>query len=331
MPKTAVCGFQVRLGRFLQCCFDLTRVGNFFANYTTPRGIEFSIDRQSLLPNDAARQFICCIEQLAHDAFRSFLKETEAQNAESIFALNEQSRMNGGNVFDSTTGRELSDALASYADLLCFKLVEVDPGKSFVEVSPQFVDLRTLATLSGTIWVSQNPCAITEGRGFHGYIEPEGFLAGLYDYARYRMSQEPQTGKVFVLGPNRPASMLFDADPESTVEFIQAKRLGTIRVQRVALSNIRFAEGAQNILAEVRGRWTGAIYLRDFTDPDGKPYVFLGRFRVLIQKASRLRDYLELLKGQGRFMKLAETVALLKEDEAGYAPAEIADLLLTKD
>jgi len=71
--------------------------------------------------------------------------------------------------------------------------------------------------------------------------------------------------------------------------------------------------------------------LRDFTDPDGKPYVFLGRFRVLIQKASRLRDYLELLKGQGRFMKLAETVALLKEDEAGYAPAEIADLLLTKD
>jgi len=40
-----------------------------------------------------------------------------------------------------------------------------------------------------------------------------------------------------------------------------------------------------------------------------------------------LRSYLEGLKNEGRLIKLAETVALLKDDEAGFTPAALADML----
>lgn len=42
-----------------------------------------------------------------------------------------------------------------------------------------------------------------------------------------------------------------------------------------------------------------------------------GRHRILVQKTSRLRSYLEGLKNEGRLIKLAETVALsrtMKQD-----------------
>jgi hypothetical protein len=327
MPRTAICGFQVALGRFLQLCFDLNRVGNVFANYRTPRGLEFSIDRQALLPNEAARQFTRDIAHLVHDAYREFLKKTGSQNPESIFTLNEQSRMNGGNVFDTFTGDELADAYANYPDLLCFKLIEVDPEKDLWEVMPRFVDLRTLVNMKGTIYVFQNSYTTPAGRG-QAYIDGEGHLPMAYAYARHSIRQGPPNGNTFVIEANRPASMLFDADPNSTVEVVRAERILNICIQKITLSNIRFADPPGGILAEVQGRWSGAVYLRDFSTPDGKPYVFLGRHRVLIRKSCRLRHYLEELKGQGRLMKLAETVALLKEDEAGYVPEAVAGLLL---
>jgi hypothetical protein len=36
---------------------------------------------------------------------------------------------------------------------------------------------------------------------------------------------------------------------------------------------------------------------------------------------------LEGLKNEGRLIKLADTIALLKEDEVGFTPAALADVL----
>ena len=132
--------------------------------------------------------------------------------------------------------------------------------------------------------------------------------------------------------PHRTASMLFDCDPNSTVEFFSAllpPAMSAVKVcvQRISLRNVNFARPPEGILAQIQGRWSGWIYLRDFEGPNGKPYAFLGRHRVLIQKSSLLRSYLEGLKADGRLIKLAETIALLQDDEAGFTPAAVADLL----
>ena len=90
---------------------------------------------------------------------------------------------------------------------------------------------------------------------------------------------------------------------------------------------MRFSDGPQRILGEVQGRWTGAIYIREFATPSGRPYVFLGRHRVLVESTSRLRVFLEDLKSQARLTKMADTIALLKQDEAGYSPKELSSIL----
>jgi hypothetical protein len=327
-PVAAICGFR---GSFWRggFCFDVSRVGTFSANHRSPRGFEFSIDRQSLLANQAAEEFAKTITQLVHSGYREFLKEARAQNEKAIFELNTESRIGGGNVFDVLTGNELSAAYSSYPDLLCFKLREVRAGVAFSASNVQYLDLTRLAKQSGVAWVIQNSYSTPVGGMRQAYAPPESLLPAAYQYAQSRLAQAGAGKEMFVLEPDRAASMLFDGDPESTVEFFSLPGLAgkQICIQRMSLENVRLRDAPEGILAVVQGRWTGAIYVREFATPDGRPYVFLGRHRVLIQKSSRLRVHLEDLKSEGRLIKLADTIAQLKEDEAGFTPTGIAGLL----
>jgi hypothetical protein len=331
-PQQAVCGFLVTLpfGKF---CFDVSRVGTYFANYQTPRGIEFSLDRRGLLVNEASHKFSNEIRDLIHKAYREFLKRTASQNVETIFNLNDESRMNGGNIVDTFTGDELSVAYLNYPDLLCFKLWRVDVNVlDFRQVTPSFFDLQALTQQSATIFVIQNSYAIPVGGGRLASFPAESLLPFAYLYALREMREARVEGVVYVATPDRAASMLFDCDRASTVEFFDAtlppiQSSVSLCIQRIALDNVRVASLPEDILAEVTGSWSGAIYLREFKAPSGKPYVFLGRHRVVIQKSSRLRSFLEDLKGKGRLIKLAGTIALLKDDEGGFTPPSLESLL----
>jgi hypothetical protein len=330
-PRTAICGFQVNV-RNDPMCFDVTRVGTYFVNYTTPLGIEFSIDRQQLLDTEASRRFATQTAQLIHSGYREFLKSIGAQSAESIFVLNAESRMNGGEVPDTFTGRELADAYSNYPDLLCFKLRAVRPDNDVRKVQPEYLNLRELAKRSGIIWVVQNHYQVPVGGGRFASFYEESLLPFTYLYATRRLKESTVQEDMFAVEPHRLASMLFDCDPNSTVEFFDALLVPgmpavEVCIQRISLGNVRFTGPPEGILAEIQGRWSGAIYLRDFVKPNGKPYAFLGRYRVLIQRSSRLRSYLEDLKTEGRLIKLADTIALLQDDEAGFTPAALADLL----
>jgi hypothetical protein len=239
--------------------------------------------------------------------------------------------MNGGEVPDTFTGSELADAYSNYPDLLCFKLWPVS-AEDLRNSSPEFLDLNSLSRRSGIIWVIQNHYMIpVDGGKFASFYE-ESLLPFAYLYAKRRLQEVGVQEQMFVMESHRLASMLFDCDPDSTVEFFKALLLAgkpavDICIQRISLGNVRFTGTSEGILAEVRGRWSGTIYLRNFGTPNGKPYAFLGRHRILVQKTSRLRSYLEGLKNEGRLIKLAETVALLKDDEAGFTPAALADML----
>lgn len=331
-PQQAVCGFLVSLpfGKF---CFDVSRVGIYFANYQTPRGIEFSLDRRGLLVNDASRKFSDEIRDLIHEGYREFMRRTVSQNVEAIFSLNDESRMNGGNVVDTFTGDELSVAYLNYPDLLCFKLWKVDVNvPDYRQVAPSFFDLQALSKQSATVFVIQNSYAIPVGGGRLASFPSESLLPFAYLFALREMREARAKGVVYIATPDRASSMLFDGDPASTVEFFNAtlppiQSPVSVCIQRIALANVRFANLPEGILTEVTGSWSGAIYLREFTTPNGKPYMFLGRHRVLIQKSSRLCSFLEDLKKQGRLIKLAGTIALLKDDEGGFTSPSLVGLL----
>ena len=303
-------GFRVPV-QSERLCFDLLRVGTFRANHLTPRGFDFSIGRQQLLVNDASRRFSREITTLIHDAYRAFLTKSNVFNPRTIFELNEQSAMHGGNVFDTYTGSELADAHRHYPDLLCFRLVEVDPSKSFAEAQVRYVNLQELSDMTGIVLVLQNsPALRVAGLIDRPYMEPEAFREIVYEYAKTSLKNHYQAGFTFVADPNRASSMLFDGDPDGSVVFISGLMGSDVRfdacIQRLDLSRIRRNSHSEGVIAEVRGRWTGTIYLREFEAPQRKPYVFLGRHRVLIRRNSQLEVQVKQLTAAGRFVKLAD-------------------------
>ena len=328
-PGVGICGFR---GNFFNpvaggLCFDLPRVGTFHVNHQSPFGFEYSIDRQGLISNRTSEEFSTTIASLVHSGYRSFLGKVGALDPKSIFQLNTESRTGGGNVFDTFTDTELVRAVASYPDLLCFKLIEVAPGVPFANAKARYMNVNDLATQKGTAWVIQNSFSRPMGGLRLTHIPAENLISAAYQYAQDQLAREPGQN-AFVLEPDRSASMLFDSDPKSSVEFVSTGASGPhICIQHMNLENVRFATPPEGILAKVQGRWTGAIYVREFVTPEGRPYVFLGRHRVLVKNPSPLQLHLDNLKSRGRLIKIADTIAHLKDDEAGFSSDALSGLL----
>ena len=329
-PSVAICGFR---GNFIggpagPLCFDLPRVGTFHANNRNPLGFEYSIDRQALIGNRAAEEFSRTIVSLVHSGYRHFLGKVGAQDPRSISQLNTESRTGGGNVYDTFTENELVEGFGKYPDLLCFKLIEVAPGVPFVDAKTRYMNVTDLAAQKGTAWVIQNGYSRPMGGLQISYIQAEGLVPVAYQHAQNQLARIPDQS-AFVLEPDRCASMLFDGDPKSSVEFASIMGVpGTqVCIQRMNLENVRFTSPPEGILAKVQGRWTGTVYVRQFATPEGRPYVFLGRHRVLVQDSSPLELHLDNLKSRAQLIRIADTIAHLKDDEAGFRSDALAGLL----
>ena len=133
-------------------------------------------------------------------------------------------------------------------------------------------------------------------------------------------------GPAYVMAADRSGSMLFDADPESSVRFVAANSV-LFAIQFADFARMSFDTPPSNILAQVQGKWTGAVYEREFTTPNGRPYAFLGRHRVLVAKATALADHVRKLAAENRTLAIANLVADLREDAEGFTPNAVAHLM----
>lgn len=327
-PKISVCGFTVSESR-PEICIDLNRVGSYFANRKSPLGFEFTLDRQRLQSNQTALEFAQDITDLVHEGYRAFLMNTNSKDAATIAALREQAAMHGGNVYDTFTGTELMEATKRYPDLLSFRLYPVFADKSFEEINPLFVDLDGLRRLSGKVFFMQRQPERDVETGRQMYIDVESsFVTSLtYDVVRSWVIGGSVGQPVYVMVADRLGSMLFDADPDSSVWFQLGSHLGHLCIQFADFGRMSFNAPPRNILAQVQGRWTGAVYSRQFTTPHGKPYLFLGRHRVLVASSSALAAHIGELAAENRRLGVSDLIAALKEDEQGYTPAIVTHLL----
>lgn len=328
---TAVCGFLAPL-RPSNMCLDLWRVGTAIANVRSPRGIEYSLDRGQVLESERSIQIGRTITQCVHDGYRVFLRERGAYDPASIYRLNEESELSGGNVFDVYTGGELSVAAEDYPDLLCFRLHEVDAARKPEDASVFHLDWNGLRKLSGTCFVAQTALDFPAPEGLSQSIYPEQLLPIAYAAAAIIKHREGLAEPVYVLEANRRASMLFDADPKSTIQEVglpigPGGTNAQMVLQRWGLQNLTLNPAEHQIISTVQGRWTGALYARDFESHRGVPYAFLGRHRVIIKADSKLYDQCKLLKQQERLSKLAELIDDLQLHSQGFDPESVRTLL----
>lgn len=327
-PKASICGFSVPIQPG-PLCIDLLRVGNLRANHRSPRGFEFSLDRQQLLPNAASRRFIQNIVDLFHTGYRRFLAETNSGDAATIASLRDHAQMHGGNVFDSFTASELSDAAARYPDLLCLRLYPVEPGKPLSNIEPLHVDLTALKQLRGTVFTLQTRVDVPVQGGRYLSFDTEGpdVLAVTYAAVQAWMQRGEVAQPAYVIETNRLGSMLFDADPDGSLKYVAFQPFGNICIQSMRLERMRFAEEPKGVIIGIQGRWTGTVYIRSFSTPTGKPYQFLGRYRVLVHRSSRLAQHLLELQDAGRMLHISELLHLLTEDEKGFTSEDLSALL----
>jgi hypothetical protein len=326
-PRTSVCGFYAPIGA-RHICIDLNRIGNYFANRDSPAGIEFSLDRSGLQLNKAALDTADSVTDLIHDGYRKFLDETNSNDPQTIASLREQAAMHGGNVYDTFTGAELTTAVKRFPDLISARLYPVLVDKEIEESTPLYADLDGLRRLTGTLFVMQQQPRTNVGLGRATYVDLESFHAVKIVYAIVRawLITGTVSGPTYVMAADRVGSMLFDADPDSSVHFLKADP-ALLCIQSADFGRMSFDTEPKNILAEVQGRWTGAVYERMFDMPDGKPYAFLGRHRVLVKRSTALATHIAKLAIENRKTAIANVVADLQEDERGFTPSAIAHLL----
>jgi Histidine kinase-, DNA gyrase B-, and HSP90-like ATPase len=326
-PRTSVCGFYAPIAA-RNICIDLNRIGNYFANRQSPAGIEFSLDRSGLQPNKASLDCADTVRDLIHAGYRAFLDETHSRDTATITSLREQAAMHGGNVYDTFTDIELMDAAKRFPDLLSARLYPVSADKGIDESAPVYVDLGGLRRLSGTVFFMQQQPRADVGPGMVVHMELGSLQAATITHAIVRawmaagIVREPS----YVMAADRVGSMLFDADPESSVRFQQAGP-ALLCFQFADFSRMSFDAPPANIIAQVQGRWSGAVYERQFSTPDGKPYLFLGRHRVLVQRSTALAGHIANLATENRRIAIADVVADLQEDERGFTPDAISHLL----
>lgn len=326
--RSAVCGFSVPV-RVMPLCIDLHRVGLYTANSLTPDGFEFSIDRQQLNGNEAAKQYVDDARRLFHEGYRAFLKETGSYCRQAIHALQEEASLHGGNVYDVFTGGELTFAKTNYPDLICAKLIPVIPGVPFstADGSARYLDLDELSNTDGLLICFQAiRSPVRYGQSL--YLDPEGKDAQEIAYAIAQKGAQDHLGEsLYLVQPDRTFSMLFDNDPFSKVSVVSLEGQLDLCLLSVRLRGVNYTEEPVDVVSDIGGPWAGAMYWRDFQTPDNKPYLFLGRHRVLIKPGTPLQAHLKSLANEKRFVAIANVISLLKEDEAGHKPLSLADFL----
>jgi hypothetical protein len=331
MSTTAVCGFQA-LFRPSATCFDLWRVGTSIANVKSPQGIEYSLDRGQVLESEQSVKMGRAIAQCIHDGYRAFLRARDAYDPQSIYRLNEESELSGGNVFDQYTDNQLSVAADEYPDLLCFRLYEVDPLHGFGQAVVRHVDWKGLQELSGSCVVAQTRLDLPAPEGQFRGLYAEQLTEIAYAAATHILQQEQMAEPLYVLEANRRASMLFDADPTSTIQTIRLQDSPEgapvhLVLQRWNLRRLTLDTDRHQIIAKVQGRWAGALYSRNFESHRSTPYAFLGRHRVLIRQGSELHDHCRALAEHKRFLKLADLVDDLQLHSQGFDPESVRKLV----
>lgn len=329
MQKTAVCGFSVPV-RVMPLCIDLHRVGVYYANARTPEGFEFSIDRQQLNSNAATQQYVADALQIFHEGYRTFLKETGSYRPDAIHALQSEAAQHGGNVYDVFTGSALATAQANYPDLICAKLIPVNPDLSFdeAEKESQFLDLNKLPETDGLVFCLQATRAPMR-YGPSMYFNPEDRVAleVAYRFAQKVAKEHASRMPIYVTQPDSTFSMLFDNDPSAKASVVSLNGQIDVCILNVRIEAVNYAQAPVNVVPDIHGPWSGAMYWREFQTPDNKPYLFLGRHRVLIKSGSLLEAHLKALADKKRFAAIATVINLLKEDEAGHKPPSLANIL----
>jgi len=311
LTKTSVCGFPVAIP--INLSFDLGRVGAVSANVKSPKGFKYSLDRRTLLLSDELTNSGYKISLAISEGYRQFLINNNSYDQESIYKLNRQSRRNGGEVFDTYTKNELSYANEYFPDLISFKLYEVSKDRDFNNAKIAYVNLTEIQQLKGCVWCCQS--YDTEQKGVRRiHYDIESLVGIVYGFVNNHIqNEEPH----YVIEPCIESSMLFDNCPDTEIIIMPSNPVKLI-LMVIPLDSLTL-NTPSHIVGDVQGSWTGTIYenrIKKFM-PE-YDFVFMGRYRLVLNRNSGLAKYVRELYSDRKMFSLANLFNKLIEFKNGH-------------
>ncbi|HCZ9668930.1 TPA: hypothetical protein O4I50_004714 [Vibrio parahaemolyticus] len=190
-------------------------------------------------------------------------------------------------------------------------------------MNAKFINLTELADIEGIVFCLQGQRNFLNGGAYFPLESPQAFEFA-YACVQGFVKQYSPNIPVYIMQPDRNFSMLFDNDPLASARVLPIGNDLEVSLLNIQLSRVNYKGRPVNVVPDISGRWSGTIYWREFQTPDDKPYLFLGRYRVLVKPETALHSYLKKLADDNRFATIANTIHLLREDEAGHNPEALS-------
>jgi hypothetical protein len=315
-----VCGFVIKG----QDQFPIHEIVNtsavgFISNTSDPSGIEYSINRQSVLSNTAAQGYFTKVDLLLMESYRDFLKSVCCYNTKDIFRLYVEGKHSGysGGLFDTTN--KLEQLYEHASDLYCFKLFRLNPDGQYKDATIEYYTIRELLSQDYILVTGYHFFSIHGGHRKFFDFQNEHY----YEFCRSMVVEEKQA-YYFRRGES---DTIFSNDPESYVIFFPVQNMGNTSYITLLVSHsqtVHLNAAKEWVIGMVHGKWTGLIAEKKII---GSNFAFVQQ-KCFLQPGSTLAKHVRRLFNESMFPEICELMTKLELALFGFPDPSIKEFIV---
>ncbi|MFC0772964.1 HD domain-containing protein [Terrimonas alba] len=311
--RVGVCGFLSNFGPN-SFCFGVTNIGGYKANKKDPKGISFTLNRNSIMESPESIAFSKHLFTEMHKGYITFLKSVNSYSIEEIYRLNKESHTQSGDLTTTFNANDLPLFLKNFPELIVFKLYKIDRNKSFENCEVSFYDLNNIhrqdkfvITASTSLdFLPRNVKHDQKASMIYDIVKPIDKFQGMYLIS--------ESGHFNILDAHQPDGYL--------ERIIDVRVNGAVRQMHVSvlhLQQVDFLQKNSHFLGFTRGHdWAGSIRIKDIKNAN----FILNHQDLIVAKGSVLEtDVLNLLN-EGQNYKLCSLINQLELAIQGF-PSEL--------
>jgi hypothetical protein len=312
--SSSICGFSVNMAIYFPVHEIVPDLIGYIANTDNPRGFEFDINRQGLLPSPRHEQFIQSVAFQLISIYRKFLKDNGCYNTRSIVRLfDEGSAVQRGGILGKNAVLPLLLTIAP--DLLCYKLFKVEPSRSIHNCETEYLTYDEIKERGYRILTISRMYSVHSTAGSIYVDDPFFYQLALTMYDVDQPTYFVHRGE---------SNLLFSHDPNSYIVPIlipvsgQKSLYATIFVTH--LNTVDPAYAGHPLIGSARGSaWAGLIMEAHIK---GANFAFTHQC-CHMQIGSELASDVRSLHEKGRYQEIAQLMHRLEASLYGFLDPEV--------
>jgi len=203
--------------------------------------------------------------------------------------------------------------------LIIFKLFCIEKGKDLSSANVSYLNITELCNQEYNIWSCDPINYRTEEKNNIKLLPYQVILDNIEEKSR-----------VFFHHISKEFDMLFDNDPNSTIEIFKNPNVSDLRRPFISFMHVKsntvvLTEECPGFICTISGVWSGTVLERKIIgDPN---YIFIGQNKLVVNSNSLLSSHIRELNQNGQIIKICKLANLLHEANSGYIDESIQRFL----